>query len=103
MTNIALRLPEKITRRLDQIASELGQSRNSIMVELLDKATRRVDGLSPDLNLGTIRLVGGETNDAECPECGGPMLAAHIGFTAGVYKPQIFGPVCDGCARHGCE
>lgn len=99
ITQVALRLPVDLAERLSRVAAELGESRNTVMTNLLDQSTRRVDGLSPDLVLGYIHLTDGELDSADCPECEQPMTAVHVGFTAGVYKPQAFGPVCSGCAR----
>ena len=98
-TRMTLRLPDTLTTRLDAITAKEAISRHALILSILNNATRPEDRLAPDLVLGFIPLTGGELADADCPECTQLMQQPHIGFTAGMHRPQIFGPVCALCAQ----
>jgi hypothetical protein len=93
--NTNLRLPPDLAALLDQVARKNRQSRHSLILTILETA---MDGPHVGLCAGYVALTGGELDGAECPECGGEMVAPRMGFTIGVTRPLAFGPVCARCA-----
>lgn len=96
--NISLRLPPDLASLIDQSIPG-GQSRHAFICTTLYAAVRRPGDLDPEIRLGFVELLGGEIDtEAECPECGQPLIRPHIGFLAGAHHPVVYGPICYVCA-----
>lgn len=90
-----MRIEPGLHARLAAVARMRGESMTALVTEAIEAA---IGDFDPDLVLGYVQLTGGEMADADCPECGQPMDAAWVGFTAGPGRPMPFGPVCGLCA-----
>jgi hypothetical protein len=90
-----MRIEPGVHARLAAAAEARGESMTTLVTEAIEAA---IGDFDPGLVLGYVQLVGGEMAGADCPECGWPMDATWVGFTAGPGRPVPFGPVCSLCA-----